>query len=340
MTSQKNSKDNLYKIVVNDLDDLYSYIDDLMSTIPQPVYVVNPAGVIIDANIALLRITGLPLDDVIGAEQSILFGEQKIAARINRETLGKGAINGRQLLLKNCKGKEIPVCLYSRTRSGEPGDSSYVVTLMDITERRKAEDKARRSTRKLLNAMENTIEAMVLMTEMRDPYTAGHQRRVAKLACAMAGQMGFSSDRINGLRLSCLIHDIGKIQVPAEILTNPNKLSLAEFEMIKMHPLVGYEILKNIKLPWPISTIVLQHHEREDGSGYPDGIKGDKILLDSKILAVADVVEAMASHRPYRPALGVDKAISEISTNRGTLYYPSAVDACVSLFADKSFQFD
>ncbi len=340
MTIQESSQDNLYKTAIDDLEDLYSYVDDLMSSMPEPVYVVNPQGIIIDANRALLRMTGLDMDQIIGAEQAVLFGDQKIARKINSETREKGSLSAKQLVLKDSKGKSIPVCFYSRTRSGEPGDPSYVVVLVDITEQRKAEERARKSARRLLVAMENTIEAMVLMTEMRDPYTAGHQRRVAKLACAMAEVMSFTDHHINGLRLSCLIHDVGKIQVPSEVLTNPNKLSIAEFEMIKMHPLVGYEILKNIRLPWPISTIVLQHHEREDGSGYPDGIKGDRILLDAKILAVADVVEAMASHRPYRPALGVDKALEEVSSNRGTLYYAPAVDACVNLFTNKGFRFD
>jgi PAS domain S-box-containing protein len=340
MTIQESSRDSLYRIAVDDLEDLYSYVEDLMSSMPEPVYAVNPQGIIIDANRALQRMTGLDMGQILGSEQSVLFGDPKIARKINSETLEKGSLSARQLMLKASQGKSIPVCLYSRTRSGDPGDLPYVVALIDITEQRRAEERARKSARRLLVAMENTIEAMVLMTEMRDPYTAGHQRRVARLACAMAELMRFTPHHINGLRLSCLIHDVGKIQVPSEVLTNPNKLSVAEFEMIKMHPLVGYEILKNIRLPWPISTIVLQHHEREDGSGYPDGIKGDKILLDAKILAVADVVEAMASHRPYRPALGVDKALAEVSSNRGAIYYPPAVDACVDLFTNKGFKLD
>lgn len=191
----------------------------------------------------------------------------------------------------------------------------------------------------LRNIFEETIQAMATTAEMRDPYTAGHQRRVTQLALAVAGEMGLSEDHQTGLRLAGLVHDIGKTRVPVEILTNPLKLSGAELSIIKMHPLVGYDILKNIDFPQPVAKIVFQHHERLDGSGYPNGICGDDIILESRILAVADVVEAMSSHRPYRAALGLALALREISRGSGTHYDSYAVEACVHLCSKKTFKF-
>jgi putative two-component system response regulator len=185
-----------------------------------------------------------------------------------------------------------------------------------------------------------TLKAMAKIVEMRDPYTAGHQQRVTQLACAIAKEMGLSEDDSTGLRLAGLIHDIGKLHVPIDILTNPKNLSKAELNMIKLHPKLGYDVLKNINFPWPVAQIVYQHHERIDGSGYPRGLKGKDILLQAKILAVADVVEAMSSHRPYRPALELDYALNEIKKNKGKLYDPTAVNTCLKLFSDLGFEFD
>ncbi len=168
---------------------------------------------------------------------------------------------------------------------------------------------------------------------MRDPYTAGHQKRVTDLACAIAEEMSLSKEQIEGLQMAGLIHDVGKILVPAEILSKPGRLTEIDFSMIETHPKVGYDILKTIEFPYPVAQIVIQHHERMDGSGYPAGLTGKEILLEARILAVADVVEAIASHRPYRPALGQDKAIEEISQNRGVLYDPKAVDACLKVLS-------
>lgn len=176
-----------------------------------------------------------------------------------------------------------------------------------------------------------------MIIEMRDPYTAGHQRRVTQLACAIAREMEIPEDQITGLRLAGLIHDIGKVRVPSEILTHPDGLTDAEFTMIKMHPILGYEILAKMDLPWPVAQIVHQHHERLNGSGYPLGLFGEEIILEAKVLAVSDVVEAIASHRPYRPALGIDKALDEIAQNKGILYDPDVVDACLRLFKEKRF---
>ena len=193
-------------------------------------------------------------------------------------------------------------------------------------------------TRKLRGSLERTIEAIAATLERRDPYTAGHERGVADLAVAIGREMGLSESVCEGLHFGALIHDLGKIQVPAEILSKPSRLSRIEYELVKAHPEVGYDILKGIDFPWPVLQMVLQHHERLDGSGYPLGLGGDKIILEARVLAVADVVEAMASHRPYRPGFGFEKALDEIERNRGKLYDAQAVDACVRLFRDRNYR--
>jgi len=200
----------------------------------------------------------------------------------------------------------------------------------DITERKHAEEKLRKN-------LIGTIKAISLTVETRDHYTAGHQKRASNLARTIAQEMGLSNDTVDTIRMAGIIHDLGKIAVPAEILSKPTKLTGIEFSLIKVHPQAGYDILKDVDLPYPIAEIVLQHHERLDGSGYPQGLKGDQILLEAKILTVADVVEAMASHRPYRPAKGIDAALEEIEKNKGIFYDVKAVDACVRLFREKGF---
>jgi putative nucleotidyltransferase with HDIG domain len=234
------------------------------------------------------------------------------------------------------------------------------------------EEELRRTHVKLERTLQGTVNALVSAVEMRDPYTAGHQRRVAQLACAIAKEMGLSEEQIQAIQMAAVIHDIGKINVPSEILSKPGRLSETEFNLvkthpqaghdilsvpaenlsktgrlsqiefslIKAHPQVGYEVLKAIDFPWPVAQIVLQHHERLDGSGYPQQLSGEEVMLEARILAVADVVEAMSSHRPYRPPRGIDKALEEISQNRGILYDPEVVDACLKLFTEKGFAFE
>ncbi len=191
---------------------------------------------------------------------------------------------------------------------------------------------------RLNKTMKGIIRAMALALESRDPYTAGHQRRVADLAGEIARHMGLSEERILGVMMAGSIHDLGKLAIPVEILCKPSRLSDAEFSLIKTHPQVGYDILKDIEFPWPVAQMVLQHHERIDGSGYPYGLSGDEILLESSILAVADVVEAMASYRPYRLSLGIDAALDEISKNKGILYHSEVVDVCLKLFREKKIE--
>ena len=219
------------------------------------------------------------------------------------------------------------------------GSAGAVITFTDISHRIQTEEELKLRTEKLQEALEATVQAMAFTIETRDPYTAGHQRRVTRLACAIAKEMNLPEDKIEGLRMAGDLHDIGKISVPAEILSKPGPISEVEYNVIKTHPQVGYEILKNIEFPWPIAQIVQQHHERMNGSGYPMGLKGNKILMEARILAVADVVEAMATHRPYHPAQPIEMALDEISDNKGKLYDPQVVDACLRLFKNKGFKF-
>ncbi len=206
-------------------------------------------------------------------------------------------------------------------------------------ERKNTERELRNSLEKLTRSLSGTVKAMAMTVEMKDPYTADHQKRGALLAYAIAEEMRLDAKVIEGIQLASMIHDVGKISIPGEILSKPCILSSPEFNLIKTHPQVGYEILKGIEFPWPIAEIVLQHHERLDGSGYPYGLKNDEIIMEARILAVADVVEAIASHRPYRPAFGIDEAISEISRMRGVLYDTNVVKSCISLFQDKKYLF-
>jgi putative nucleotidyltransferase with HDIG domain len=208
-----------------------------------------------------------------------------------------------------------------------------------ISTRKLAEQRLKRSLNRLGAVLEETAGALASAVEKRDPYTAGHQKRVAKLACAIAEEMNLSEEQIQAIRVSGTLHDIGKISVPGEILSKPGDLTGLEFDMIKTHCQAGYEILRGIEFPWPVAEIVKQHHERMDGSGYPEGLKADKILVEAAVLAVADVVEAMYSHRPYRPAIGRERALSEIRENKGLLYHKRAVDACFRVL-DNGFDLD
>ncbi len=209
--------------------------------------------------------------------------------------------------------------------------------LEDLVEERTAE--LRQSEKKLRTSLLDSVAGLAAIFEMRDPYTAGHQRRVAQLAIAIAKELQLPEEQVEGVHLAGVVHDVGKIRVPAEILSKPGRLNELEFGIIKEHAQNGYEILRTIDFPWPIAQIVLQHHERLDGSGYPQGLKGEQIMLQARIMAVADVVEAMWSHRPYRPALGLDAALEEIALNKGKLFDPAVVEACIKLFRELEFNF-
>ncbi|MBW9261488.1 MAG: response regulator [Candidatus Thiodiazotropha sp. (ex. Lucinisca nassula)] len=213
-----------------------------------------------------------------------------------------------------------------------------VVSFIDITQQKQAEARTRESQQKLKRALEQTIEAIVATLEKRDPYTAGHQRRVADLTVEISRELGLDEAFIKGIKMGATIHDIGKIHIPSEILNRTGPLSPAEFAVIKTHPEHGYEIVKDIDFPWPVADVVYQHHERWNGSGYPQGLAGEEISFAARIMAVADVVEAMSGHRPYRPALGIEAALYEVERGSGTLFDPQIASACLRLFREKGFQ--
>jgi PAS domain S-box-containing protein/putative nucleotidyltransferase with HDIG domain len=231
------------------------------------------------------------------------------------------------------EGKMITLLTSKIPLHNSKGEISGILgTYMDITERKQSEEKLKKS-------LAGTIKVISEIAELRDPYTAGHQRKVSGLATTIAQELGLSKEMIDNIQMAALIHDIGKMSIPSEILSNPGKLSRIQMELIKVHSMAGFIILKDAGLPEPVAQIVLQHHERLDGSGYPDGAQGEAILLEARILAVADVVEAMTSHRPYRPSLGIDMALAEIVKNKGVFYDPMVVDACQAIFK-RGYGFD
>lgn len=209
--------------------------------------------------------------------------------------------------------------------------------IQDISEKKRAEELITNYVEQLNTAFLGTVKMVTSLGEMRDPYTAGHERRVAEIAMAIARALELDEQRIEGIKVAGYLHDIGKISVPTEILVKPGKFSQTEYALVKEHAQAGYDALKHVKFPWPVATVALQHHERMDGSGYPNGLKGDEILLESRIMAVADVIEAMASHRPYRAGLGIDKALAEIERGSGTIYDPIVAHACLRLFRERGY---
>ncbi|MBU3626358.1 HD domain-containing protein [Polynucleobacter sp. JS-Safj-400b-B2] len=253
-----------------------------------------------------------------------------------------------ELNLLNKDGEQVPIYLsVSKLSSGGEADI-YCLVATDLTEEKQLQEMvsakktalaALQASTELEQSLEESIKSIAYAVESRDEYTAGHMKRVGQLAPAIARELGLSEDMIHGIELASTIHDVGKISIPVEILTKPGKLSNVEYMLIQTHAEAGYDIVKNIKFPWPIAQMIYQHHERMDGSGYPQGLKGDEILLGSRIIAVADVIEAMSTHRPYRFVLGIDAALDEIKQHRGTLYDAQAVDACIKLFKEKRFSF-
>jgi PAS domain S-box-containing protein len=287
------------------------------------------------------RLLGYTREEVLGEPATILglpvhiTGSSSVAPSTHHRKPGFT----RELILTQKSGKKIPTLFSTYPIFNGNGEiTATLVVSVDISDRKIAEKKLQSSMEKLGKALEGSIKAIARTVETRDPYTAGHQQRVADLATAIAKEMKLSEDRIDGLRLAGVIHDLGKVAIPVAILNKPGRISKIELDLIKTHAQVGFDILKTIEFPWPIAQIVLQHHERMNGSGYPSGLSGDEILLESRILGVADVVEAMASHRPYRPALGINTALEEISKNKGELYDRDVVAACLVLFNKKGFE--
>lgn len=244
-----------------------------------------------------------------------------------------------------CLGSAEPDCCDAPpprwiTARAFPSQDGIAIYLQDVSDRKNAEQALKQGLERVQASLDGVVNAMAFAVEMRDPYTGGHQRRVSALACAIAREMGYPSEQVETLRIAGLLHDIGKISIPSEILNRPGKLSDAERVIVRTHAEIGYEILKEIEFDSPVALIALQHHERLDGSGYPHGLVADTIIPEARILAIADVVEAMASHRPYRAALGVESALKEVIGHRGVRYDGVAVDACLSVFTESGFDFD
>jgi PAS domain S-box-containing protein/putative nucleotidyltransferase with HDIG domain len=307
---------------------------------PEASVYLDEKSRVLDINSRFSELFGYNLEEIKGKDvnSGIIHPPDKIeeAKGLTKKSI-KGYINY-DTIRKKKDGTLFPVSISGSSVLIDGRTKGRIILYQDITQRKQAERKIKQGYKKLQRTMEATINTISKIIETRDPYTAGHQNAVSQIAVAIAQEMKLPEDKIEGMRIAALVHDIGKISIPAEILSKPSKLNEMEFSLIKNHPKTGYDILKTIDFPWPVARIVLQHHEWLDGSGYPQGLKGDKILLEAKIIGTADVVEAMSSHRPYRPSLGIDKALEEISKNKGILYDPEVVDACLRLFKEKDFE--
>lgn len=317
---------------------------ELWDNAPVAYHTLDKKGIITSINKTEAKMLGYTPDEMVGKSIfDFIVPEQREFAkkRFKRKMVGNHIPKAEDRIYVARDGRKIHVTIDDVLERNSEGKVVGVrTTMLDITKRKKAEQELEKSFKQLKNIFEETINALISAVETRDLYTAGHQRRTTQLACAIAREMKLPQEKIDAIRTAGLIHDIGKISVPAEILGKPSKLSKIEMDLVKTHPKVGHDILKSIEFPWPVADIILQHHERLDGSGYPKGLSAKDILLEAKILGVADVVEAMASYRPYREALGIDKALEEITENKGKLYDPQVVDACVKLFKEKKFKFN
>jgi len=314
---------------------------DLVENINDILYATDERGIVTYVSPAIESLSGYTTPEIIGLSFFDFVHEKDIPYM--RDKFGQdisGLAEPREYRMLTKSGE----LRWVRTSSRPFFEGDRVVglrgVLTDITDRKQAEEAVKRGYEQLQETLHATVRALASTVEMKDQYTAGHQPRVTKLACAIAEEMGLPAEQIEGIRMSASIHDIGKIMVPAEILNKPGPLTEIQYEMIKMHPRAGYDILKGLKLPWPVAQIILQHHERMDGSGYPQGLSGDEIMLEARILTVANVVEAMNAHRPYRPAHHIKVALAEIAQNRGIFYDSAVVDACLRLFTEKGFILD
>ena len=325
-------------------EDSYRKSDFIVNASRDMMALINRSGIFETVNSSFCKIFGKERQqEIVGHSVSEIWGqevyEQKIKPCLERCQNGED-INTEDWFDMEGMGTQCLEISYIPYRNSNGVVTHAIMAAHNITNRKMAEQELDKSYRNLQKTLEETVNALSALVEMRDPYTAGHQNRVARIARAIAQELGLSEDAAQGIWVASLIHDIGKVRVPADILSRPAHLSSAEFELIKEHPRTGYEILKEIDFPWPIAEIVLQHHERINGSGYPLGLKGDEILFASRIIGVADVVEAMTYHRPYREALGLDAALDEIKENKGILYDSDVVDACIKVFLEKGLALD
>lgn len=299
-----------------------------------------PEGRIQDANPFLIELIGYSKAELLGKKlwELGLIADKDKAVSAHQSILDTGYVRYEDIDLVTKDGKNIAVEFICNSY-GVNNETVIQCNIRDISDRKKAEIALSLSQAEMVKHFHEMIDSTSNLIEARDPYTSGHQKRVAHLAVEIAKSMGLTASQIESVHLAATIHDIGKINIPIEILTKPSLLNTLEVAMLRTHPQTGYDILKPLSLPWPISKIILQHHERLDGSGYPNALKSEDICLEAKVLAVADVVEAMTSHRPYRPAVGIDKALEEIASKRGILYDSAVVDACLRLFKEAGYEF-
>ena len=323
------------------LDDLSLRYTRLFEAAQDGILLLDfPEGLIEDANPYILDMMGYTKKELIGKKlwEIGLLADKEKAQQAQLTIVKDGYIRYEDLDL---------VTKYGRRLASEFICNSYALdgrkviqcNIRDISARKNAQEALERQESRLVAQMFETVNSLSNVIEARDPFTAGHQRRVASLAVEIAKEIKLAPSVIDGLRFACQIHDIGKISIPAEILTKPTSLNPMEVAMLRAHPQAGYDILKPLTFPWPIAKIILQHHERLDGSGYPNAIKGDTICSEAKILAVADTVEAMSSDRPYRSAIGIEAALEEIQSNSGVLYDKQVVDSCLRLFHEQGYRF-
>ncbi|MFH2045616.1 MAG: HD domain-containing phosphohydrolase [Pseudomonadota bacterium] len=313
---------------------------ELVENISNIIYTVDTKGIVTYITPSILPLTGYSQEEITGRSLFMLICPDDLPyIKKQFEKRLSNRLEPSEYRIVKKTGETIWISSSSRSIIRDNKIVGLRGLIINIDEDKKFKESLKESLERLQKATKGIIQTMALTIETRDPYTSGHQRRVAKLAEAIASEMNLPTQQIEGIGMVGSIHDIGKLSVPADILSKPSKLSELEYQLIRTHPEAGYNILKDIELPWPVAQIVLQHHERLDGSGYPNALKGDDILLETRILSVADVVEAMASHRPYRPALGVGKALEEISEKKGILYDPAVVDACLRTFNEKGFEF-
>jgi PAS domain S-box-containing protein/putative nucleotidyltransferase with HDIG domain len=320
---------------------LKDFNEDIVQNMAEGIAVEDAGGRIIFVNPAAADLLGYSPQELVGQHwTTIVSSAQHPSVQAAYERRMQGEADRYELQLVRKDGTLVPVLVSGSPRIEEGRFAGTLAVFTDITEHKQVEEELQQSIERLERTFNETVQALASAIKTRNPYTAGHQQRVTQLACAIAREMGLPKEQIEGIRLAGLVHDIGKINVPFEILSNPDGITELEYGIIKAHPQIGYDILKAVDFPWPVAEIVLQHHERLDGSGYPQGLSGKEILLEARILGVADVVDAMASHQPYRAARGIDKALEEISQNRGVLYDPGVVGACLKLFKQKEFKFE
>jgi PAS domain S-box-containing protein len=314
------------------------------------IFMTTPDCIVISRLVdGLLIDVNRGFEDIVGWKRERVIGKKTTEAPLNlwvnlpaRELMATELKAGRDVLYREFEFQRydgsIRTGIFSAQTINIDGEECLIFIMKDITEQQRTNAELRRTLESLRKAVATTIQVLVSALEAKDPYTAGHQSRSANLARTIATEMGLPYDTIEGIRMAGVIHDIGKLSIPSEILTKPTKLTSLEFSLIKEHPRNGYEMLKHVDSPWPLAQIIYQHHERIDGSGYPNKLKGDEIILEARIIAVADVVEAMASHRPYRASLGIETAINEIENNKGILYDETVVEVCLKLFREKGYQ--